>query len=123
MSLNEKEKLQDFITHYIIQKATLENLPIQIHTGTFARNANNLQNGNPLLLNNLFLEYPNSKFILFHFSFPFIREAFALAKIFPNVYLDLCWVSILSKEVAITSLKEYFDLVPVNKLTWGGIHL
>lgn len=119
-TLKETENLQDFMAHYIIQKATLENLPIQIHTGTFAGNANYIQNGNPLLLNDLFLEYPETKFILFHFSFPFIREVFALAKMFPNVYLDMCWVAMLSREIAIASLKEYFDLVPLNKLTWGG---
>jgi len=120
LSLQEKKRLQDFLTHYIIKKAILENLPIQIHTGTFARNANMIKNGDPSLLNNLFLEYPESKFILFHFSFPFISKAFAIAKIFPNVFLDFCWMPMLSKNIAIKAVDEYFDLIPYNKLMWGG---
>lgn len=120
LTLHELKRLQDFVAHYIIRQATAEGLPIQIHTGILARNANILDNSNPRHLNNLFLLYPDTRFVLLHFSFPFMHEAFSLAKMFPNVYLDFCWVPMLSKRAAIQALDDCFDLVPFNKLMWGG---
>lgn len=116
----ERKKLQDFMAHYIIQKATKEGLPVQIHTGILARNANILNNSNPEHLNNLFLEYPETKFALLHFSFPYTGQVLSLAKMFPNVVLDFCWVPLLSSRVAIRAIDEFLDLVPYNKLMWGG---
>ena len=120
LSANEQKKLQDFMAHYVIQKATQEDLPVQIHTGILARNANTLSNSNPEKLNNLFLDYPETKFVLLHLSFPYIRQAFSLSKMFPNVFLDFCWVPMISEKVAVQALDEFLDLVPYNKLMWGG---
>ena len=41
-------------------------------------------------------------------------------KCFPNVYLDFCWAPMLSRKAAENALDEYLDLVPYNKLMWGG---
>jgi len=120
LTQNEQKRLQDYMAHYVIQKATQENLPVQIHTGILARNANTLANSNPENLNNLFLDYPDTKFVLLHLSFPYIRQAFSLSKMFPNVFLDFCWVPTLSNKVAAQALDEFLDLVPYNKLMWGG---
>jgi len=57
---------------------------------------------------------------LFHFSYPFVDEALSLTKIFPNVYIDLCWVPIISSQMAIASLDKALDLIPYNKIMWGG---
>ena len=43
-----------------------------------------------------------------------------LAKMFPNVSLDLVWLPQLSRQVAIQTLDEMLDLVPYNKFFWGG---
>ena len=117
---DEQKKLQDYITHYLIQKATEENMVVQIHTGTFGENGNIISNGNPEQLNNLFLEYPNTKFVLFHFSYPYTSQVFSLAKMFTNIALDFCWVPMFSNNFAKRSLNEFFDLIPYNKLMWGG---
>jgi len=116
----EQKKLQDYMAHYIIQKATEENLPVQIHTGIFARNKNTLSHGNPEKLNNLFIEYPNTKFVLFHFSYPYTPQVFSIAKMFPNVVLDFCWVPMISINIAKRALNDFLDLIPYNKLMWGG---
>jgi predicted TIM-barrel fold metal-dependent hydrolase len=120
LTLDERKKLQDFMAHYVIGRATEENLPVQIHTGILARNANTLANGNPENLNNLFLEYPETRFVLLHLSFPYMRQAFSLSKMFPTVFLDFCWVPMLSSTAAAEALDEFLDLVPHNKLMWGG---
>jgi len=116
----EDKKVQDFMFHWIIQKAIDYGLPIQIHTGYLAGNGGVLDNGQPIKLDNLFLKYPKAKFVLFHGGFPWTGEFVALGKMFPNVYLDLVWLPQISRETAIATLDEMFDCVPYNKIFWGG---
>jgi predicted TIM-barrel fold metal-dependent hydrolase len=84
-------------------------------------NENIVSNSNPTLLTDLIREYKNVKFDLFHAGYPYARELAVLAKNFPNVYPDLCWVHILSPTAARAILSEWLDLVPSNKiLGFGG---
>jgi predicted TIM-barrel fold metal-dependent hydrolase len=106
--------------HWIIQKSIHYDLPIQIHTGYLAGNGNNLENGKPVKLNNLFLKYPEARFVLFHGGYPWTGEYAALGKMFPNVYLDIVWLPQISREKAVLALDEMLDCVPYNKFFWGG---
>ncbi len=120
LSAAEAKKIEDFMFHWLIRKAIEYDLPVQIHTGYLADNGNTLENGDPLKLNNLFLQYPKAKFILFHGGFPWTGEFAALGKMFPNVYLDLVWLPQISREKAVQSLDVMLDCVPYNKFFWGG---
>jgi predicted TIM-barrel fold metal-dependent hydrolase len=121
-SLNhdEAKKIQDFMFHWVIKKSIEYDLPIQIHTGYLAGNGNVLDNGRPVKLNNLFLQYPEAKFVLFHGGYPWTGEYAALGKMFPNVYLDIVWLPQITREHAIAALDEMLDCVPYNKFFWGG---
>jgi hypothetical protein len=120
LSDGEKKNLQDFMFHWIIEKSVEVNLPIQIHTGYLAGNGNTLENSRPTKLSNLFLSYPEARFVLFHGGYPWTGEFAALGKMFPNVYLDLVWLPQISRESAVKGLDEMLDGVPYNKLFWGG---
>lgn len=120
LSAEESRKIEDFMFHYIIKKAIEYNWPVQIHTGYLAGNGGVLENGHPMKLNNLFLQYPQAKFVLFHGGFPWTEECAALAKMFPNVYLDLVWLPQISRQEAVNALEVIFDCVPYNKICWGG---
>ncbi len=116
----EAQKIQDFMFHWIIQKSIEYDLPIQIHTGYLDGNGNVLDNSKPIKFNNLFLKYPEAKFVLFHGGYPWTGEYVALGKMFPNVYLDMVWLPQISREEAVHTLDEMFDCVPYNKIFWGG---
>ncbi len=116
----EKKALQDFMFHWVIKKSIEVDLPIQIHTGYLAGNANTLENSKPTKLNNLFLLYPKARFVIFHGGYPWTSEFAALGKMFPNVTLDLVWLPQISREVAVRALDEMLDTVPYNKFFWGG---
>ncbi|MFN2127560.1 MAG: amidohydrolase family protein, partial [Anaerolineales bacterium] len=116
----QSKKIQDFMFHWVIQKASDYELPIQIHTGYLAGNGNVLDNGEPKKLNNLFLKYPNAKFVLFHGGFPWTGEYAAFGKMFPNVYLDIVWLPQISREEAVAAFDVMLDCVPYNKFFWGG---
>lgn len=118
---DEARPLQDYMFHQIVRAAIDHDVPVQIHTGLQEGNENLLTNSNPTLLANLFLEYRQAKFDLFHGGYPYMGEALALAKNFQNVWLDLCWLYIISPSAAGRMLHEAIETVPANKiLAFGG---
>lgn len=113
--------LQDYMVHQIIRRAQAHDLAVQIHTGIQEGNGNYIADSNPTLLINLFMMYPKVRFDIFHAGFPYSRELGVLAKNFPNVYPDLCWMHIISAVSARHIVDEWLDLVPANKiLGFGG---
>jgi hypothetical protein len=116
----EAKAFQDCIMHLIVQKTIEYGLPFQFHTGIQHGAGNLLDNSNPLHLTDLFMAYPRAKFILFHGSYPYGGELSVLAKTFPNVYLDFCWLPLISPAAAERNLAEWLDTVPGSKLGWGG---
>jgi len=115
---------QDYVFHFILDIANRKNLIFQIHTGIQEGNGNILSNSNPELLSNLFLEYPSVTFDLFHMGYPYQIEITVLAKNFANVFIDMCWAHILSPNASINALMEWFDTVPLNKISaFGGDYL
>lgn len=111
---------QDFMMFRIIESAGNNSLPVQIHTGLLANGKNTLANANPLHLNNIFLEFPHVRFDVFHGAFPFTGEIGSLALMFPNVYLDTCWLPLISYAGFKNALSEWLSYVPAGKFLWGG---
>ncbi|MBS7615166.1 amidohydrolase family protein [Candidatus Bathyarchaeota archaeon] len=124
LSLGETKPFQDFMVHKIIQLAARKRLPIQIHTGIQEGNENIITNSKPTNLINIFREYKEAKFDIFHGSYPYIGELAVLAKNFPNVYIDMCWLHIISPHGARQALAEWLDTVPWNKIFgFGGDYI
>ena len=115
------KEFQDYMFHFILGIANKKNLKIQIHTGIQEGSGNILSNSDPKLLTNLFLEYPDVTFDIFHMSYPFQNELTVLAKNFQNVYIDMCWAHLVSPNASVNALLEWFDTVPLNKISaFGG---
>ena len=119
-SAREQKAVEDFAFHFVIQKAIELQLPVQIHTGLLAWNTTYLPYCNPTQLNGLFLRYPECRFVLFHGGYPYSDELGVLAKTFPNVFLDLCWLPWISMELTKRFLQIWLEIVPTNKFMWGG---
>ncbi len=117
----EAKPLQDYMMHQLIRSAIEAKLPMQIHTGLQEGNENIITNSNPTLLVNLFIEYREAKFDLFHGGYPYTHEWATLAKNFPNVYADMTWLHIISPEMGRQLLHELIETVPGNKImAYGG---
>lgn len=111
---------QDFMMHEILRAANKRGVVFQIHTGMHAGAGNYLQTANPVLLSNLFLEYQNVKFDIFHAGYPYYRELGVLAKQFPNVYADLCWTHIISPADSRDAFGSWLETVPAGKILAYG---
>ena len=112
----EIKKLQDFLMHYICRKCGEYNLPMKFHTGMHDGNGNLLSNSRALLLSNLFMKYPKTKFDIFHISYPYEGELTVIAKNFPNVTVDFCWMWLINPAAGRRALSEMLDAVPVSKI-------
>ena len=113
--------LSDYMMHRMLDLARKYHKPIQIHTGLQAGDGNYIMNSNPALLANLFLKYRDVQFILFHGGYPYGGELSSLAKNFRNVYIDLCWVYIISPSYSERYLHEWLETIPANKImAFGG---
>lgn len=112
---------ENHMQHFVCKVADELGLTYQIHSGIQEGNGNILSDSNPVLLSNLFLEYGNVKFDIFHMGYPYVTELGTLAKNFPNVYIDMCWGHIINPESARRALVEWLDGVPANKISaFGG---
>ena len=110
--------------HQVIRRAIEHHLPIQIHTGLQEGNGNLVANANPLHLVNLLIEYPEARFDLFHAGYPYQSQMATLGKNFPNAYVDLCWLHVISPWVARQTLHEWIETVPANKIFgFGGDYI
>jgi len=117
----EAKPLQDYMMHQVIRAAIEAGLPVQVHTGLQEGNENIITNADPTHLVNLFIEYKEARFDLFHGGYPYVHEWATLAKYFPNVTADITWLPIISPEMARRLLHELIETVPGNKImAFGG---
>jgi predicted TIM-barrel fold metal-dependent hydrolase len=120
LSAHELIPLQDFLMFELMARTEAVHLPMVFHTGLQAGNANRIANANPLLLQPLLEEFPQSRIDLFHGGMPWVREIAVLAKYFPGVHLNMAWMHIISPAQARSALSEWLDMVPNNKIFGFG---
>jgi len=115
------DSLQNYMMHAMLRLADQQGCAVQIHTGLQEGNGNVIADANPAHLANLFLEYGDVRFDIFHMGYPYVMELGVLAKNFRNVNIDMCWGHIISPEAARRALVEWLDAVPANKINaFGG---
>ncbi|MFQ6133891.1 MAG: amidohydrolase family protein, partial [Armatimonadota bacterium] len=69
----------------------------------------------------VFMRHPETRFDLYHLSFPSVHDAVIIGKNFGNVWLNLCWTHIMSPTLTKEGMREILDFVPVNKVfAFGG---
>ncbi len=104
-----------------VELAIEHNLPFKIHTGYYAGNdrmpVSRIAAGNmcPLLA-----KYLECRFVLMHIAYPYDRELIALAKHYPNVFIDLCWAWSIDPFSSSDFVRRFIHAVPVNKLFGFG---
>ena len=120
LSFDELKPLQDYMMHRVLELADKNQLPVVLHTGLHAGNGNIIENSNPTHLVNLFQQFPDVKFVLYHGSYPYGGELSTLAKNFRNVYIDLCWLYIISPSYSSRYLHEWLETIPASKIMGFG---
>ncbi len=120
---NEKKKLPQlnplytFLIDEILDIAAELGLIVAVHTGMWGDfRALAPQHMIPILS-----RHPKTRFDIYHMGVPYVRETAIIGKNFPNVWLNLCWLHIISPRIACLVIDELIDLVPINKIiAFGG---
>jgi predicted TIM-barrel fold metal-dependent hydrolase len=69
----------------------------------------------------LLAQYPKARFVLMHTAYPYSAELIALAKHYPNVYMDLCWAWAIDPFSTCDVIRRCLHAVPSNKIfVFGG---
>ena len=110
---------QDHLIWWMAGLCTDMDLIFQIHTG-MQGNWDHIPDSNPLHLLPLIDAHRSTRFDLFHAGYPYSREMGVLGKHYPKVWLNMCWVYLISMEGARQSLSEWIDLVPGDRLLGFG---
>ena len=111
--------LQDWGFRQVVRTAGDMNMVVQIHTGV-QTNWGHIPDSNPLHLLNVIRAHRNVRFDLFHAGSPYARELGMLGKHYPNVWLNMCWMYVITMAGSRQILKEWIDLVPGHRLLGFG---
>ena len=69
-------------------------------------------------------DFPTTRFVLMHITYPYQDQLIALAKHYTNVYVDMCWAWIINPAASVRFLKEYLMAAPSSKIfTFGGDYI
>ena len=118
------QRLEDFIIHYLCRKSGEYGIRMKFHTGIQEGYGNDIRNSRAALMSNLFMKYPKTGFDIYHVSYPYQEELAVLAKNFPNVTVNFCWMWIINPSAARRALSDMLDTVPANKLHgFGGDYI
>jgi hypothetical protein len=105
---------QDYIFFEICRIAARLDLPLQCHTGL-----GELERTNAMQLREVIVKNPDTEFILFHGGYPWTDDICALIHRYPNVYVDLCWLPLISPSAAERLIHELLEVGNAYKIMWG----
>ena len=105
---------QDHLFFQICQMAADLDLPVQIHTGMGQG-----RRTNAAYLQTAIRNFPGTRFVLLHCSYPWIQDVSMLVTNFPNVFPDLSWMPLLSSQSAIAMLHELIERATLDRIFWG----
>jgi len=108
------KNFQDYIFEQVCRIAAQLDLPLQVHTGMGL-----LGKTRAMELNGVIGRNPDTKFVLFHGSYPWTADVHGLLRVHPNVYPDICWLPLLSTSAAIRMLHELMEGGTSDKVCWG----
>jgi predicted TIM-barrel fold metal-dependent hydrolase len=115
----EEKAFQDHIIYWLASLCAEMGLVFQIHTGVQST-WGHVPYSDPLHLLPLLRAYKSVRFDLFHAGYPYSREMGMLGKHYPNVWLNMAWMYVITMEGSRQTLREWFDLVPAYRLLGFG---
>jgi predicted TIM-barrel fold metal-dependent hydrolase len=115
--LADMNPLRDFVTRQMLDMAAQLDLVVAVHAGVWG----DFRTLDPTHIIPIVMAHSSTRFDLYHAGMPYVRETAFIGKNFPNIWLNLCWSHIVSPRMACSTLDEWIDIVPMNKIiAFGG---
>lgn len=113
-SAQNVKAFQDWFFSEVCALAAELDVPVQCHTGLGC-----LDGTRAINLRNIISRHPRTRFVLFHGGFPWTDDVLALLHYFPNVYADICWLPLLSPDIAVHTLHRMIEVATADRICWG----
>lgn len=113
-SLTETEAapLMSVVREEVAKVCAEIDLPLALHTGVWGDyRETDIEDVIGLASRN-----PDTRLDAYHLGIPNTRKAIQIVKNFQNVYLNLCWSHVVASDMVTNTLKEAFDMIPINKI-------
>ena len=114
-------QIEDHLFDHLARLAEAHEVAFQVRTGFHAGNGNFIENSKPTHLTNLFILYPRLRVDLFRLSYPYQGEAAAIAEVFPNVHIDLCYKTRQESSRLKTSRKTHILCDHYSEFQFAGV--
>ncbi len=105
--------------HEIYQRAVKYNLPILTHAAYHCIPPTPMKYANPLLYDDVAIQFPELKIILAHMGLPWAEDAMVMARKHPNVYADISALPVRSWW-SYHALLTFFESGCFHKLLFGS---
>ena len=112
--------LEDYLVFECCRAAAESGLTIQFHMGMRAGNFGGMEGCSPAGLTELMRSFPRPASTSRTPATPYLREGAVLGKTFPNCFLNMSWIHIISPQGSRHDLKEWLRMVPSNKIIAFG---
>jgi hypothetical protein len=116
VGIDEMRPFQDLVQNHLIRRAIDLDIPVQVHAATLGGSYGGPLNGDPKSLIQVFLRYQQARFDILHAGFPWSRELGAICHLFPNVYINMAWLDILSPQAYRQFIRDWLTSLPLNKI-------
>ncbi|KNY28855.1 amidohydrolase family protein [Pseudobacteroides cellulosolvens] len=110
----DRHDFSDYVIDAACKIAAKLDIPFQHHTGLGA-----IDRTNAMQLRELIERNPDTKFVLFHGSYPWLEDVYALVHKYPNTYADLCWLPIISTSASQRMILELLEVGQTHRIHWG----
>lgn len=104
--LNNTEAMRwgNYVVTFLMSYATIERMPVQIHTGLAT-----MVETDPRYLIDLMKSFPGVQFDLFHGGYPYFHNVPGILSQINNAFIDLCWMPIISWNATKDLLRECLE--------------
>jgi uncharacterized protein len=116
----DAKPLDDYLFHQCMRWARELCMPVQIHTGHLTNMRNRVAQANAAHFAPVLELHSQVAFDLFHGNWPYMGDLLFLAKNYPNVNLDMCWVNIIDPLYSQELLRRAVMTVPHTKISGFG---
>lgn len=110
----EIDDFQNYVFYDICAFAAKHQIPLQCHTGLGL-----LRKTSAIYLQDAISDNPDTKFVLFHGNYPWMDDLCGLVCTYRNVYVDFCWLPIISTAEAGKFLEKILSVGDLSKIYWG----
>ena len=113
-SPGQQRDYYEYMVYAVCRMAGEAGIPVQFHTGL-----GRLRQTAPMYLRRLIEALPETRFDLFHGGFPWTDDMLGLLHNMKNVWVNLCWMPIVSFSASVRFLREALEVADAHRILWG----